>query len=132
MTTPHDFAPQPPPPRLISIDPAEFIALRTIVVVLVGALAGHFERSGVSAAQDWINGIAEVCANAINGAEFTGFPDAERVMCGRLRVGKGFRNECSIGRSSHVFGLRARFTRPLAIMPSADQVPIKSSHSTML
>jgi hypothetical protein len=53
--------------------------VRTIVVVLVGALAGHFERSGVSAAQDWINGIAEVCANAINAAEFTGFPDAEKA-----------------------------------------------------
>jgi hypothetical protein len=26
-------------------------------------------------------------------------------MCGRLRVGKGFLHECSIGRSSHVFGL---------------------------
>ena len=51
---------------------------------------------------------------------------------GRLRVGKGIRNECSIGRSSHVFGLRARFTRPLAIMPSADQVPVTTSHSTML
>ena len=53
-------------------------------------------------------------------------------MCGRLRVGKDIRHECSIGRSSHVFGLLMRFTRPLAIMPSADQVPIKSSHSTML
>jgi hypothetical protein len=39
---------------------------------------------------------------------------------------------CSIGRSSHVFGLFARFTRPLAIMPSADQVPVNTSHSTML
>src|ERR1039458_565610 len=35
-------------------------------------------------------------------------------------------------RCSHVFGLLVRHTRPLAIMPSADQVPIKSSHSTML
>jgi hypothetical protein len=30
-----------------------------------------------------------------------------------------------------VFGLLVRFTRPLAIMPSADQVPVKSTHSTM-
>src|SRR5262245_66271955 len=37
-----------------------------------------------------------------------------------------------IGRCSHVFGLLVRFTRPLAIMPSADQVPVKSPHSTML
>ena len=31
----------------------------------------------------------------------------------------------------HVFGLFARFTMPLAIMPSADQVPVKSTHSKM-
>jgi hypothetical protein len=35
------------------------------------------------------------------------------------------------GRSSHVFGLLARFTCPLAIMPSADQVPVNCAHSTM-
>src|SRR5258708_40203288 len=39
---------------------------------------------------------------------------------------------CSIGRCSHVSGLLMRFTCPLAIMPSADQVPTKLSHSTML
>src|ERR1017187_4284761 len=52
-------------------------------------------------------------------------------MCGRLRVGKGFLHVCSIGRCSHVFGLLVRHTGPLAIMPSADQVPVKSTHSTM-
>src|SRR3954468_23773216 len=52
-------------------------------------------------------------------------------MCGRLRVGKSFLHVCSIGRCSNVFGLFARHTRPLAIMPSADQVPVKTSHSTM-
>ena len=35
------------------------------------------------------------------------------------------------GRCSHVFGLFARRTGPLAIMPSADQVPVKSPHSIM-
>src|ERR1700747_1143040 len=35
------------------------------------------------------------------------------------------------GRCSHVFGLLARFTWPLAIMPSADQGPVKTSHSRM-
>ena len=35
------------------------------------------------------------------------------------------------GRCSHVFGLLARRTGPLAIMPSADQVPVKSPHSRM-
>jgi hypothetical protein len=34
---------------------------------------------------------------------------------------------CSAGRCSHVFGLFARITCPLAIMPSADQVPVKRS-----
>jgi len=32
------------------------------------------------------------------------------AMCGRLRVGKCFLHVSSIGRSSHVFGLLARFT----------------------
>jgi hypothetical protein len=31
-----------------------------------------------------------------------------------------------------VFGLSVRLTGPLAIMPSADRVPVKSSHSSML
>ena len=30
---------------------------------------------------------------------------SKRAMCGRLRVGKDFLHECSIGRCSHVFGL---------------------------
>ena len=53
-------------------------------------------------------------------------------MCGRLRVGKDFLDVCSIGRCAHVFGLCVRHSRPLAIMPSADQVPINNPHSTML
>src|SRR4029077_20977179 len=52
-------------------------------------------------------------------------------MCGRRRVGKNFLHVCSIGRCSHVFGLSVRHSGPLAIMPSADQVPVKSPHSTM-
>jgi hypothetical protein len=32
------------------------------------------------------------------------------AMCGRLRVGKDFLHERSIGRCSHVFGLWVRFT----------------------
>ena len=46
------------------------------------------------------------------------------AMCGRLRVDKDFLHVCSIGRCSHVFGLLVRHTRPLAIMPSADQVSL--------
>jgi hypothetical protein len=36
-----------------------------------------------------------------------------------------------VGRCGHVFGLFARLTGPLAIMPSADQVPVNFPHSTM-
>jgi hypothetical protein len=36
-----------------------------------------------------------------------------------------------VGRRSQVFGLLVRHCGPLAIMPSADQVPIRSTHSTM-
>jgi hypothetical protein len=44
---------------------------------------------------------------------------------------QGFSSRLQAGRCSHVFGLLARHTRPLAIMPSADQVPVKSPHSRM-
>src|ERR1043166_513783 len=54
-------------------------------------------------------------------------------VCGRLRVGKSFLHVCSsIGRCARVFGLFARHTWPLAIMPCADRVPNESPHSTML
>ncbi len=53
------------------------------------------------------------------------------LMCGRLQVVKGFVTSQRAGRGSHVFGLLMRLTRPLAIMPSADQVPINSTHSRM-
>ena len=53
------------------------------------------------------------------------------AMCGRLLVGKGFLHVCSLGRCSHVFGLFVRHTGPQAILPSADQVPIRSTHLTM-
>src|SRR5450759_2574125 len=43
-------------------------------------------------------------------------------------LARAFFTFCSIGRCSHVFGLLMRFTW-LAIMPSADQVPTKLSHS---
>src|SRR5882672_1249520 len=37
-----------------------------------------------------------------------------------------------LDRCSHLFGLLVRYTSPLAIMPSADQVPVNSTHSMML
>jgi hypothetical protein len=78
MPNPRDFAPPPPPP-LITVDPAEFVELRTIVVALIGTLAVQLEKSGAGGGQSWINGIAEVCADAINGVEFRGVPSSERI-----------------------------------------------------
>jgi len=51
------------------------------------------------------------------------------AMCGRLRVGKGFFERLrTAGRSCHVFGLLMRHCSwPLAIMLSADRVPVKST-----
>src|SRR6267142_2747810 len=61
---------------------------------------------------------------------------APNDCCGSCVDGSGlartFFTFCSIGRCSHVSGLLMRFTGPLAIMPSADQVPIKLPHLTML
>src|SRR5262249_6817505 len=42
---------------------------------------------------------------------------------------QGFSSRLQAGRCSNVFGLLARHTRPLAIMPCADQVPVKTPHS---
>ena len=48
----------------------------------------------------------------------------------RLRVGKGFCGYRTAGRSCHVFGLLLRlFSWPLAIVLSADRVPVKSTRS---
>src|SRR5262249_44975680 len=44
---------------------------------------------------------------------------------------QGESHVAGLGRCSHVFGLLARHTGPLAIMPSADQVPVISPHSRM-
>jgi len=68
--------------------------------------------------------LADICS-ATGHVRFT-------PVCGRLRVGKSFLHICSIGRCARVFGLFARHTWPLAIMPFADQVPNESPHSTML
>ena len=50
-------------------------------------------------------------------------------MCGRLRVVKGVLIvDALAGRSCHVFGLlMRRLTWPLAIMLSADRVPVKNT-----
>src|SRR6516164_9853757 len=44
---------------------------------------------------------------------------------------QGTFSRCRVSRCSHVFGLFLRFILPLAIMPSADQVPVNNPHSKM-
>jgi hypothetical protein len=52
------------------------------------------------------------------------------TLCGRLPVGKGFfRRLCNAGWCGHVSDLLVRHIAPLVVMPSAYQVPTKSSHS---
>jgi hypothetical protein len=56
-------------PPLITIDPAEFIALRAIVMALVGAVAAQNEGLGGAPAQTWINNVAIRCTDAIRTAK---------------------------------------------------------------
>ena len=64
------FVPPPPPPTL-TIDAAEFVALRTIVMVLLSVVADRTEKAGGPQAQRWINNIAEVAAEAIKKSSVT-------------------------------------------------------------
>ena len=61
--------PRPRPP--LTIDPAEFIAVRVIVMKVVADMAGHFEASGAGRAQDWINDIGISCQKAILAADIS-------------------------------------------------------------
>jgi hypothetical protein len=59
--------PRPPP----TINPAEFIALRIIVMSLVADTACHYEASGAGPAQNWINHIAVCCQEALLAADIS-------------------------------------------------------------
>jgi hypothetical protein len=63
--------PLPPPPRPPTINAAEFIALRTIVMSLVATMASQYEESGAGIAQEWINHIAARCQEAILAADIS-------------------------------------------------------------
>src|SRR5262245_54099271 len=58
-------------------------------------------------------------------------PRSEKCHVWTAPSWQGFSSRLQAGRCSHVFGLLARRTRPLAIMPCADQVPVKSPHFEM-
>ncbi|MEJ0093613.1 MAG: hypothetical protein WDN46_09285 [Methylocella sp.] len=75
----------PPHPMAITIDVTEFIALRTIVMALATIMAVELEQAGGATAQSWINGIAEICADAILESEMT-VPDGRNVESMRRRA----------------------------------------------
>jgi hypothetical protein len=54
------------------------------------------------------------------------------AMCGRLRAVKVLLHVAALVVAAMCSAFERGSTGPLAIMPSADQVPVKSSHSTML
>ena len=64
--------PPPPRPQPPTINPAEFIALRTIVMSLVATTAAKYKESGAGSAQDWIDHIAACCQEAILVADISG------------------------------------------------------------
>jgi hypothetical protein len=68
-----DFVPPPlpspvPPP---TIDAGEFIALRTLVMMMLSIAAQDQEKKGGLQAQKWINGVAEIAADAIRNSSNT-------------------------------------------------------------
>ena len=64
-----DFIPPYRPPSQASINPAEFIALRTIVMSMVCVTAAEFERASGQSAQSFINNLAITSAEAISKAD---------------------------------------------------------------
>src|ERR1700710_2235755 len=50
-------------------------------------------------------------------------------MCGRLRVGKDFLHVAGLVGAAMCSAFRCGSHGPLAIMPSADQVPVNNTHS---
>jgi hypothetical protein len=56
------------PPRSVVADPAELLALRVVVGVLVAVIAKRSE-SGGEPAQSFINGLATICQDALLSAQ---------------------------------------------------------------
>lgn len=64
------FSAAPPKsPKPITVNPAEFLALRAIVLALVHEIARTQERSGGGNAQDWTKELSVVCQDVIIGTE---------------------------------------------------------------
>ena len=64
---------QPPgAPKTPSVDVAEFLALKAIVMALTTTIAQEIARTGGRPAQSWLNEMAETCDNALAILEITG------------------------------------------------------------
>jgi hypothetical protein len=57
------------PPRPITVNPAEFLALRAIVLALVHEIARAQERSGGRNPQNWTDELSAMCQDVIAGTE---------------------------------------------------------------
>jgi hypothetical protein len=68
---PFNLPPPSPVQQTLTIDAAEFVALRTIVMVILSLSATQEERSGGQQAQKWINSISEVAIGAIRTSSIT-------------------------------------------------------------
>jgi hypothetical protein len=60
------------PAAKLTIDPAEVIALRTILMVLAGTLASEHELRGLGSARTWIGHLVGSCREAVLRAPFPG------------------------------------------------------------
>jgi hypothetical protein len=62
----------------IVIDPAEFIALQTIVMTIIGMMAAQSKQLGGIPEQTLIDTMAIACTDAIRNAQID-LPDSERI-----------------------------------------------------
>jgi hypothetical protein len=63
---PKDFNPNPPPPNpILTINPAELVALATLVKAIVALTAFRIERSEPGGGQAWINNLSALSQDVI-------------------------------------------------------------------
>ena len=76
---PKDWNAIPPPPKPpLTINPAEFLALSTLVRAILAVMAHQIERSPAGGGQVLINNLSAVCQDAILNADIdVGSHDAD-------------------------------------------------------
>ena len=63
---PKDFNPNPPPPNPpLTINPAELVALATLVKAMIGLMAVRIEQSEPGGGQAWINNLSALSQDVI-------------------------------------------------------------------